>query len=725
MSTAPSTNVISCLFDAILAETPTLVRTRQLLPALDWRQIRPDQIEAMITRIAGAGMKVPRWLAQELLCAGHVLRDAELAVDAAEFAQLSALNRPTKDADFVLATAREVMSPGFLDALPDKIIEHLAVRFAELGTHDAAARLALSTRAMGPAGQRALKPHLDRYLASLPEVRLRICGSASTQALASALPRAFALHGFRTVVSEAGYGGLMSELIRPVQDADVLVVLLDHHYFMPQDWRKDADRLRGDLEDRVTSLAAALHAFCNETGLPLITTTLPTVAAPSAGYADQTYPAGAARARMLVNQVLLETAEKTPLLCVLDSDQALSALAPTSRCDHKLWFYGRFAYSDAATQQLATALAGLWHSRSKGPAKVLALDFDNTLWGGVFGDDGISKLQCGDDFPGSAFKAFQSECLRLKSQGMILVGLSKNNEDALNVFSGHPGMLLNRDDFVATAVNWEPKPGNMRKIASDLRIGLDSILFLDDSPHERSAMRRMCPEVVVPEMPSDPAQRPAWLRSLPNTWPLRITAEDVRRSGFYAAQYKARELREMTANYDEYLASLDQKLTISLLTPETLPRVAQLHLRTNQFNLTTERLGEAELSPFIGQGDRLAVSGTVTDRFGDHGLVIAATVECDGTAATIRSFIMSCRVIGRQVERAFLGALLELLRANGIGEVLGVFKPTGKNAVTATFYSECGFTRDGTADGTERWRFVFTPGCTMPTSEAVQVARSN
>jgi FkbH-like protein len=212
---------------------------------------------------------------------------------------------------------------------------------------------------------------------------------------------------------------------------------------------------------------------------------------------------------------------------------------------------------------------------------------------------------------------------------------------------------------------------------------------------------------------------------LPNTWPLRITAEDVRRSGFYAAEYKARELRGMTANYDEYLASLDQKLTKSLLTPETLPRVAQLHLRTNQFNLTTERLGEAELSPFIGQRDRLAVSGTVTDRFGDHGLVIAATVECDGAAARIRSFIMSCRVIGRQVERAFLGALLELLRAKGTGEVIGIFKPTGKNAVTATFYSECGITRDGTADGAERWRFMITPGCTMPTSEPVQVARSN
>lgn len=166
-------------------------------------------------------------------------------------------------------------------------------------------------------------------------------------------------------------------------------------------------------------------------------------------------------------------------------------------------------------------------------------------------------------------------------------------------------------------------------------------------------------------------------------------------------------------------------MIISPLTPETLPRVAQLHLRTNQFNLTTERLAEADLSQFISQSDRVAVSGTVSDRFGDHGLVIAATLECDGSTATIRSFVMSCRVIGRQVERAFLGALLDLLCTKGIGEVTGLFKPTAKNAVSSKFYSELGFAYDGTGDRAERWRFVITPGCTIPHSGAVQVSRSN
>src|SRR4029078_10700681 len=169
-------------------------------------------------------------------------------------------------------------------------------------------------------------------------------------------------------------------------------------------------------------------------------------------------------------------------------------------------------------------------ARQRGPVKVVAVDFDNTLWGGVFGDDGIDKLACGDDFPGNAFKAFQRDCLRLKAQGLLLVGLSKNNPDAIDVFVKHPGMALKAEDFAATPINWEPKPDNIRRLARELNLGLDSFLFLDDSPHEREAMRRMCPEVFVPEMPADPALRPGWLRALRCTWPVRITSEDARRA---------------------------------------------------------------------------------------------------------------------------------------------------------------------------------------------------
>src|SRR5690606_15446634 len=169
---------------------------------------------------------------------------------------------------------------------------------------------------------------------------------------------------------------------------------------------------------------------------------------------------------------------------------------------------GRIAYSAAASRALARRFAEAWHLLKRGPLKVLALDFDNTLWGGVYGDDGLGALVCGPEFPGNAFSTFQQECLRLKRQGMLLAGLSKNDPDAITVFDRPPGMVLRADDFAATAIDWNPKPENIRKLAAELNLGLDSFLFLDDSPHEREAMRQVCPDVTVPEMPADPAQRP-------------------------------------------------------------------------------------------------------------------------------------------------------------------------------------------------------------------------
>ena len=206
---------------------------------------------------------------------------------------------------------------------------------------------------------------------------------------------------------------------------------------------------------------------------------------------------------------------------------------------------------------------------------------------------------CDDEFPGNAFKAFQRECLRLKSQGILLALLSKNNPDAITAFSAHPGMLLKEDDFVATRINWEPKPGNIRSIAAELNLGLDSFVFIDDSPHEREAMRRMCPELTVPELPADPASRPLWLRALAVTWPTRLTEEDSRRSDMYLAEKRRAGVRETAVSFQDYLRGLDQTLIVRPANVEAIGRVAQMHLRTNQFNLTTERYDEAAIKAMV------------------------------------------------------------------------------------------------------------------------------
>jgi len=448
-------------------------------------------------------------------------------------------------------------------------------------------------------------------------------------------------------------------------------------------------------------LIDGVETYCRTNVRPLIINTLPCLPAPELGYVDASEASGSAASIRRFNGLICASASRHSQLRVVDADLAMSSIAPTQRFDEKFWFYGRIAYSNEANEALANAFAeAAIAGKSVAPIKVVALDFDNTLWGGVYGDDGIERLACGDDPPGNAFKAFQNECLRLKAQGKILVAVSKNNPDAIAVFSQHGGMLLREEDFSATAINWEPKPDNLRRLAAELALGLDSFMFLDDSPHEREAMRQMCPEVHVPEMPADVSQRAMWLRSLRRAWTVGTTAEDAVRAQLYATKQKARALQESASSYDDYLGQLEQVLEVEYLGEPTLPRVAQLHQRTNQFNLTTRRFDESDLAAFLAGPDaHLGYLARVRDRFGDHGITVAAIVRLAESRASIESFVMSCRVIARQIETAFLGAVVEDLVARGIETIAAVHLPTAKNGMVSDFYPRHGFKRQPSEDG--------------------------
>jgi FkbH-like protein len=558
---------------------------------------------------------------------------------------------------------------------------------------------------------RLVRDQLNDNIAARPHIRLRLTGTSTTHSLAEALRPAFAHMGLQAQTDEASFGALIPELMSPVENSNALVVLLDAEDFSPKDWRKTADEFQADLNHRLSSLTGAIKYYCNTHGTPVLINTLPASAVPAAGHIDRSYATGTTRVIDHVNRALADAAQSTPLMQLVDADHALAAIAPDKRTDPRLWHYGRLAYSEASTRAFAQAFALAWQARTRGPAKVLALDFDNTLWGGVYGDDGIEKLACGDDFPGNAYKALQQECLRLKSQGMLLVGLSKNNPDAIDVFANHPGIVLTRQDFAAMAINWEPKPNNIVNIARDLGLGLDSFVFLDDSAHEREAMRRMCPSVTVPEMPNDASRRPLWLRSLTYTWPLRLTDEDARRSDMYQAERNASELRAAANSYEEYLAGLEQQLTVEPVRSETLARAAQLHQRTNQFNLSNRRYDESQIKTFMtGASGGGAFVGRVKDRFGNHGIVLAACTTRDGQTARIESFVMSCRVIGRQIETAFLQSVIEYLKRHGAKRIEAIFRPTAKNSIASGLYPSMGFFSEQFGNDEELWVYRTNDG---------------
>lgn len=697
---------IEKIVDEAIAAAPDCLRRRAILPAIDWAAVSPSKVAVLLATLAQSRLAVPRWLSKLLLVAGHALPEDVEPTLSLGLVALNRINRAGNEPH-----EREAVSgmlPGLCadEQLESDVAAVLVQKFAALGWDEAAVRLALAHQhrvagILKRAGK-ALNTHIER----LPRVRLRLAGSSTTQTLADEFKPAFAAKGWRADVAQADFGTMLADLMRPAEGVDAHVVLLDLEGFAVQDWRRTAADESALLTERATNLAAALREFSTRSQAPLLINTIPVPAAPTAGLLDRSHATGLRRAIDRINRHILDAAEQSNRIIVIDADQALASLPIRDQSDSKLWFYGRIAYSAEATRMLAGAFAEAWSLLKCGPAKVLAVDLDNTLWGGVYGDDGVEALACGEDFPGNAFRALQAECLRLRQQGLLLVALSKNNPDAITAFQRHAGMLLQPDDFAALAINWEPKPENIRKVAAELNLGLDSFVFLDDSPHEREAMRRLCPEVSVPEMPADPAERPLWLRRLTGTWPVRLTAEDESRAALYAARREAQNAMAGAANFEDYLQGLEQHLTVSLVSKKTLPRVVQMHQRTNQFNLTTLRSTEADISALIdSETPGLALVGRVRDKFGDHGLVVTATVEIAGSEAVVLSLLMSCRVIGREVEHAFLGALIEELKRRGVKRVSGDYIATRKNAMVKDFYASCGWRPAGGDEARSSWAF--------------------
>lgn len=702
------------MIDALLIDIPGVLRHRQLVSSLAWSHASTEQVDTLLESIDLFGKPPPTWLLHLLLLADHPI-PVRYALQLVPEAQALALLNRDRAASLPQATKAAVMGRCRAGALEADVTAALVEKLALIGEEALACRLGLAIWFQHPEALRPVRRSLEATIATMPVVRLRIAAFSTVDAFAAHVRLAFAAQELNAQITVAPYATALSELMHGDRTCDALVLLLDNHTQLGIDWRMPATQRVATVRERTDTLCAAIEAFSCNGGAPLLITTLDAPGAPLSGHVDVADPAGAAGLARQLNERLAQLASRLPGVMLVDADCALRELAPAQRFDPRLWHYGRVAFTDEASRRLAAATAQAWSSRIRGPAKVLALDFDDTLWGGVYGDDGAQRLVCGDDAPGNAFKAMQEECLRLKSQGMLLVGLSKNNADALGVFSTHPGMALRPDDFVATAINWRPKADNIKQLATELNLGLDSFVFLDDSAYEREAMRSLCPEVIVPELPDDPAVRPFWLRQLSVTWPARPTEEDAQRTDLYRATREAEALKASSISYEDYLLNLAQTLDVGPISAPSVARAAQLHQRTNQYNLTTLRLGEAELAERMASSETyLALVGRVKDRLGDHGIVVSAVVAIDGSTAVIESFVMSCRVIARSVETAFLGALLEKLQARGVVRVEAGYIPTRKNKVVRGFYKSHGFVPLSTEpSGAERW-FWCADTCALP-----------
>nr|WP_279292773.1 HAD-IIIC family phosphatase [Methylobacterium goesingense] len=356
--------------------------------------------------------------------------------------------------------------------------------------------------------------------------------------------------------------------------------------------------------------------------------------------------------------------------------------------------------------------------------KCLVLDLDNTLWGGVVGDDGLGGIVLGQgSAEGEAYVNFQAYARDLSMRGIILAIVSKNDEaNALAVFRDHPEMVLRREDIAVFFANWDDKAQNLRRVASALGIGLDALVFVDDNPFERELVRAELPMVAVPELPEDPALYAPLIASAGYFEALSVTAEDRARASYYRSNTERSADVAQAANLPAYLASLAMTLSWRLFDDVGLNRIVQLINKTNQFNLTTRRTTDAEARMLMDDPEVIGLQFRLVDRFGDNGMigVIVARRSASDTL-TIENWLMSCRVLGRRVEAAMLEVLVQVAIKQGIRHLIGCYRPSAKNGIVAKHYENLGFTE--IAEAPDGSRYCLNLDSYVPEGGPIEIAR--
>lgn len=361
--------------------------------------------------------------------------------------------------------------------------------------------------------------------------------------------------------------------------------------------------------------------------------------------------------------------------------------------DDRAWFESKQLGSPDFLVDVAKEASHIIRSLHQSPKKVLVLDLDNTLWGGVIGDDGLEGIEIGDTSPrGEAFKLFQKYISTLPERGVLLGVCSKNDPAvALQPFEKHPEMVLKANQFVSFKANWKPKSDNLREMAKELELGLDSFVFVDDNPAEIEIVRQFAPEVSTILLSPDPSEYVAQLQDCRFFEPKAITQEDAERTQQYLQEAKRRVFSESFTDMGAYLKSLEMVGSIQEFVPIDAPRVAQLINKSNQFNLTTRRRTEAEVGALMLDPSYAHFTVRLSDKFGDHGLISVMIGKVSGSVFEIDTLLMSCRVLKRQVEEEIFNEIVRLARLRNCSKILGVYLPTAKNGMVRDLYPKIGF----------------------------------
>ncbi len=420
------------------------------------------------------------------------------------------------------------------------------------------------------------------------------------------------------------------------------------------------------------------------------------------GNLDASLPGGATRFVGELNREFARATVARPKLLLQDVCSLSARLGLAQWFDAERWYSYKIHTTPEGSNALALSLASVVRALLGKTRKVLVLDLDNTLWGGVIGDDGVDRIQIGRETPiAEAYTAFQEYCLSLRNRGILLAVCSKNNDDVARGGFAHPDSILKLEHFSSFQANWDPKHENIARIAAELNLGADSFVFVDDNPAERAIVEAQVAGIAVPNVGKDVAQYAGIIEAGRYFEQTSFSKEDIERAALYQENSARAAFETKFADYGEYLDSLDMSAEIEPFKSLYLDRIAQLTNKTNQFNLTTRRYTLAEIEAVLADRSAVGLYGKLTDRFGDNGLISIVLGHKRGDTLELDLWLMSCRVLKRDMEAAMLDALVERARDLGVRTLVGVYKPTKKNGMVADHYDKLGFTRTSEeTDGT-------------------------
>jgi FkbH-like protein len=535
-------------------------------------------------------------------------------------------------------------------------------------------------------------PALEAVAADGRPLRVAVLRSYTVEAIEPVLKLRLLLDGFRPALWFGGYNQYIQDVMNPHSGLhefrpDLVLLLIRLEETMP-DLVDDFPAKRGSAWEEETAvkaeeLTALVARLQDQLPAQVIVQNMTPPRAAYFGAYDPQHPDGQRYLIERFNQALAAQLAKRKGAFVWDFDRFVRAIGYDQLFDPKAWYVSRNPYKRSALGRLK---------------KCVVVDLDNTLWGGIAGEDGLEGIALGHSYPGNCYRDFQRELLKLYHRGILLAINSKNNaDDAFRIIDEHPDMVLRRQHFAAYRINWGDKATNLRDLARELNIGLEAFTFLDDSPVECELVRQACPEcdvVLLPEKPYLLPDVPARLWGVEN---VALTEEDRQKGALYRARAARQEHAQGYENLDEFLRSLEIEVEIDPATSFSIPRIAQLTQKTNQMNMTTRRYTEAQIAAFAGDPAYAVFSVASRDRFGAEGIIGVLILRLDGAECLIDTFLLSCRVIGRGIEQLMVAFSADVARKKGARRLVGEFIPTAKNQPAAGLYERTGLTRGSEA----------------------------